>query len=126
VRGADVWVNLPRPPMEASGTSGMKAALNGALNLSVLDGWWVEAYDGQNGFAIPGDVQYDSAAQDARDAQLLYDLIENEITPLFYDRDAGGLPRRWIARMKHSLSTIGPRFVTARTLAEYTARIYAT
>ena len=81
VRGCDLWLNLPRPPLEASGTSGMKAVINGGLNLSVLDGWWAEAYDGTNGWALPGDVQPDSWTQDARDAGTLYRLLEQEVAP---------------------------------------------
>ena len=92
VRGCDLWINLPRPPLEASGTSGMKAVINGGLNLSVLDGWWAEAYDGANGWALPGDVDPDHAAQDERDAAALYGLLEQEVAPLFYDRDADGIP----------------------------------
>ncbi len=84
VAGCDLWVNLPRPPLEASGTSGMKSVLNGGLNLSVLDGWWAEAYDGANGWAIPGDAVYDPSVQDTRDAAALYDLLEHEVAPLFY------------------------------------------
>src|SRR5436305_5409652 len=85
VRGCDVWLNLPRPPLEASGTSGMKAALNGGLNLSVLDGWWAEAYDGSNGWGIDGAVDPDEAAKDARDATALYDLLEHDVKPCFYE-----------------------------------------
>jgi glycogen phosphorylase len=91
--GCDLWVNLPRPPLEASGTSGMKAAINGTLNLSVLDGWWEEAYDGTNGWGIAGTEDHDHAAQDARDGSALYELLEQEVIPLFYDRDASGIPR---------------------------------
>ena len=87
VRGCDLWLNLPRSPFEASGTSGMKAVINGGLHLSVLDGWWAEAYDGTNGWALPGDVDPDPSAQDARDAGALYDLIEHNAAPAFYDRD---------------------------------------
>jgi len=122
--GCDVWVNLPRPPLEASGTSGMKAAFNGTLNLSVLDGWWAEAYDGTNGWAIDGTEDPDHVAQDARDAAALYDLLEKEVVPLFYDRDATGIPRGWIARMKASLRTIAPRFCATRMLDEYIRKIY--
>ncbi len=124
VRGCDVWVNLPRPPLEASGTSGMKSALNGGLNLSVRDGWWEEAYDGSNGWGIGGEVSDDPAAQDARDAETLYDLLEQEVVPLFYDRDDLGVPRGWVHRIKHSLRTIGPRFCSARMLDEYLAMVY--
>ena len=92
VRGCDVWLNLPRPPLEASGTSGMKAAINGALQLSVLDGWWAEAYDGDNGWALPGDVDHDHDAQDKRDAGALHRVFEDEVLPAFYERDARGLP----------------------------------
>jgi glycogen phosphorylase len=124
VRGCDVWVNLPRPPLEASGTSGMKSALNGGLNLSVLDGWWEEAFDGSNGWSIDGDVMADHAAQDARDAARLYDLLESEVVPLFYDRDARGIPRGWVQRIKRSLATIGPRYCSQRMLQEYLATVY--
>jgi starch phosphorylase len=123
-RGCDVWINLPRPPLEASGTSGMKVALNGGLNLSVLDGWWEEACDNSNGWGIDGAVDADHAAQDARDAAALYDLLEREVVPLFYNRDANGIPRGWLRRIKHSLATIGPRFCSQRMLEEYAATVY--
>ena len=125
VRGCDLWLNLPRPPLEASGTSGMKAVINGGLNLSVLDGWWAEAYDGTNGWALPGDVQPDSATQDARDAGSLYRLLEQEVVPAFYDRDADGLPRAWLARVRASLRTLAPAFGAGRMLQDYVERIYA-
>ena len=125
VAGCDVWVNLPRPPLEASGTSGMKAALNGGLNLSVLDGWWEEAFDGSNGWGIGGDESHDHAAQDDRDADALYYLMENEIAPQFYQRDAAGIPRAWVARIKRSLRTLGPRFCASRMIDEYARRVYA-
>ena len=125
VRGCDIWVNLPRPPLEASGTSGMKAALNGGLNLGVLDGWWDEACDGSNGWGIDGKVDDDHAAQDARDAAALYDLLEREVVPLFYDRDAQGIPRGWIGRIRRSLATIGPHFCSQRMLEEYLGTTYS-
>jgi starch phosphorylase len=124
VAGCDVWLNVPRPPLEASGTSGMKVALNGGLNLSVLDGWWPEAYDGSNGWAIEGDVDPDEPGQDARHAEALYDLVEKEVIPEFYERDESGLPRAWLARAKRSLATVGPRFTTTRMLADYRERVY--
>jgi starch phosphorylase len=124
VRGCDVWVNLPRPPLEASGTSGMKSALNGGLNLSVLDGWWDEAYDGSNGWGINGEVVADHAAQDARDAAALYDLLEQEVVPLYYDRDDQGIPRKWVRRIKRSLTTIGPHFCSQRMLEDYLGVAY--
>ncbi|MBZ0252363.1 MAG: glycogen/starch/alpha-glucan phosphorylase, partial [Candidatus Methylomirabilis sp.] len=124
IAGCDVWINLPRPPQEASGTSGMKAALCGALNLSVLDGWWAEAYDGENGWAIDGAEDADAEAKDARDAAAAYDLLEKEVTTLFYDRDADGVPRRWIAKVKRSLRTLGPRFCAARMVGDYRRSIY--
>jgi glycogen phosphorylase len=124
VRGCDVWLNLPRPPLEASGTSGMKAAINGALQLSVLDGWWAEAYDGDNGWAIPGDVDPDHNAQDQRDADTLHRLLEHEVLPSYYDRDERGMPASWLARVRASLRTLGPRFCATRMLAEYAAGRY--
>jgi glycogen phosphorylase len=124
VAGCDVWINLPRPPLEASGTSGMKAALNGALTLSVLDGWWEEAYDGSNGWAIDGSADRDEAAQDARDADALYGLLEREVRPLFYQRDEAGVPRGWTARMRASLKSIGPRYNASRMLGDYVRDVY--
>ena len=125
VRGCDLWLNLPRPPFEASGTSGMKAVINGGLNLSVLDGWWAEAYDGTNGWAIDGEVHPDAAAQDARDAAALYDLLEQQVIPTFYDRDADGLPRSWLARARASMRTLAPGFCAGRMLDDYLVRVYA-
>jgi len=125
VRGCDLWLNLPRPPMEASGTSGMKVVINGGLNLSVLDGWWAEAYDGTNGWALSGEVQADHAAQDARDAAALYDLLEQEVVPAFYDRDTDGLPRSWLARIRASMRTLAPAFCAGRMLDDYVQQIYA-
>jgi starch phosphorylase len=124
VAGCDVWVNVPRPPEEASGTSGMKAALNGSLNLSVLDGWWAEAYDGTNGWAIDGEVDADSEAQDARHAEALFDLLEEQVTPMFYERDDAGRPARWLTMVRASLRTNGPRFSATRMVREYATRIY--
>jgi starch phosphorylase len=124
VAGCDVWVNLPRPPLEASGTSGMKAALNGGMNLSVLDGWWHEASDGTNGWAIESDAGPDASVQDARDADRLYGLLEHEIVPAFYTRDAHDIPRAWVARIKASLMSLGPRFSAGRMLHDYVSRVY--
>jgi glycogen phosphorylase len=125
VAGCDLWVNLPRPPLEASGTSGMKVVLNGGLNLSVLDGWWAEAFDGENGWAIPGDPVYDRGVQDTRDAAAFYDLLEHDVVPLFYDRDGDGIPRGWVRRMKRSLRTNGPRFSATRMVWDYIGSVYA-
>jgi glycogen phosphorylase len=119
VRGCDVWLNLPRPPLEASGTSGMKSVFNGGLQLSVLDGWWAEAYDGSNGWAISGAVDDDHHAQDDRDAAALHRLLDEEVLPAFYDRDESGLPSRWIELMRASLRTLGPMFCASRMLAQY-------
>jgi len=124
VAGCDVWVNLPRPPLEASGTSGMKSALGGGLQLSVLDGWWAEAYDGYNGWAIDGSEDSDHAAQDWRDANTLFDLLERQVVPMFHERDADGVPQRWVEMTRRSLMTHGPRFSATRMLREYAQRIY--
>ncbi len=124
VAGCDVWVNLPRPPLEASGTSGMKCALNGVLNLSVLDGWWQEAWDGENGWALPDEAVSDEHARDARDAAALYDLLERQVAPIFYDRDAAGVPVGWVRRVKASLRTLGPRFCAQRMLTDYVNSTY--
>ena len=124
VAGCDVWVNVPRPPLEACGTSGMKAALNGVLNCSVLDGWWDEAYDGTNGWAIASHPMPDVEVQDSQDASALYDIIEQEAIPSFYDRDEHGVPHAWCARIKASLKSIGPRFNAARMLDDYVRDVY--
>lgn len=136
VQGADVWLNTPRMPMEASGTSGQKASLNGALNVSILDGWWPEGWDGTNGWAIgsaqpqPGDDE----AQDVADAAALYALLEDEVVPEFHDRppvpgngNGNGrepLPTRWIARVKDAIATVTPRFSSDRMVRDYVERAY--
>ena len=124
VAGCDVWLNLPRPPMEASGTSGMKAAMNGALNLSVLDGWWSEGYNGQNGWAIDGSTLDDPREQDERDANALYDLLENEVKPMFFARDSNGIPVVWLSRIRASLRSLAPMYSSARMVEDYNERIY--
>jgi len=125
VQGVDVWLNNPRRPQEASGTSGQKALLNGALNFSVLDGWWAEAYDGLNGFAIgDGITHIDVEEQDRRDAASLYDVLENEIIPTYYDRDELDIPRAWVARMKRTIYTLGWRFNTDRMVIDYAQKCY--
>jgi starch phosphorylase len=124
VRGCDVWLNLPRPPLEASGTSGMKSAINGGLQLSVLDGWWAEGYDGDNGWALPGDVDPDHGAQDERDAAALHQVLVEEVLPVFYERDERGLPGAWLGRMRASLNSLGPRFCASRMLGEYVSGLY--
>lgn len=125
VQGVDVWLNTPRRPNEASGTSGQKAALNGVLNFSVLDGWWREGFNGQNGWAIGDDVDFDDpTVQDQRDYESLISTLENEIVPLYYHRVENGLPREWIARMKASIRTLAPQFSMRRMVKEYTERLY--
>ena len=125
VQGVDVWLNNPRRPLEASGTSGQKVVLNGGLNLSVLDGWWAEAYDGRNGFAIGrGTTHVSEEETDRRDAEDLYRTLEQEVVPMFYDRDRDGLPREWIQRMKDSISTLAWRFSSDRMVMDYTRLCY--
>lgn len=126
VQGVDVWLNTPRRPNEASGTSGMKAAMNGVLNFSVMDGWWREGYNGRNGWTIGDDKEYDSYEhQDQAHAEDLYDKLENEIIPLYYnERSADGLPGEWIAYMKESISTLTPKFSMRRMVKEYTEHLY--
>jgi starch phosphorylase len=125
VQGVDVWMNTPRRPNEASGTSGMKAALNGALNFSVLDGWWREAYNGSNGWAIGKDADPDSEGQDEADAESLYDTLENKIIPLYYtERGSDDIPHKWVVMVKDSMRTITPQFSTQRMLKEYVDRLY--
>jgi starch phosphorylase len=126
VQGVDVWLNTPRRPMEASGTSGMKAGLNGVLNFSVLDGWWREAFNGKNGWSIGEDKQMESQdVQDQIDAQDLYNKLENEIIPLYYNRDINNVPLEWVERMKESIKTVTPQFSTRRMLKEYVEKLYA-
>lgn len=126
VQGVDVWMNTPRRPHEASGTSGMKAAMNGTLNFSVLDGWWREGFNGRNGWAIGDDQDYlDPYQQDEADARSMYDTLENEIIPLYYQkRGADGLPTEWIARVKECIRTLSPQFSTRRMLKEYITGMY--
>ncbi|HWB32424.1 MAG TPA: alpha-glucan family phosphorylase [Acidobacteriaceae bacterium] len=125
VQGVDVWLNNPRRPLEASGTSGQKVVLNGGLNLSVLDGWWAEAYDGLNGFAIgTGRTHSNMDVHDERDGEDLYRVLRDELIPLFYERDKDGLPRGWIKRMKRTIRTLGFRFSAGRMVMDYTLKCY--
>jgi starch phosphorylase len=125
VQGVDVWLNTPRRGLEASGTSGMKALPNGVLNLSILDGWWCEGYTPETGWAIgQGEDYTDHDYQDSVESSALFDLLEHDVAPLFYDRGSDGLPRRWIAMMKRSLKSLSPRFSTNRMLFEYSERYY--
>jgi starch phosphorylase len=125
VQSVDVWMNVPRRPLEASGTSGEKVALNGGLNLSVLDGWWLEGYDGQNGWAVGEESLGETTEEmDRRDAESLYRVLENEVVPTFYERGADGVPQRWVAMMRHAIRTLAPAFNSDRMVRDYTRQIY--
>ncbi len=126
VAGCDLWLNNPRRPLEASGTSGEKIILNGGLNCSIMDGWWREAYNGKNGFEIGDDkeTQVSAEEQDRIDSQSLYDVFENKVVPTFYDRDASGIPLKWIKMIKESINTIAPVYNTNRMVKEYVQKYY--
>ena len=125
LQGVDVWLNTPRRPQEASGTSGQKAALNGVLNLSIKDGWWPEGFNGSNGWEIGGDsIAADDDVQDVRDAESLYALLESEVLPRYYSRDEHNLPREWLVMMKSSISSVTPGFSACRMVKEYCMRMY--
>jgi starch phosphorylase len=125
ISGCDVWLNNPRRPLEASGTSGQKITCNGGLNLSILDGWWREAYDGTNGFAIGEDSQQASVEeQDRLDNASLCRVLREEVIPCFYDRDERGIPRQWIAKMRRAMATLIPKFTTWRMVQEYVLKYY--
>jgi starch phosphorylase len=125
VQSVDVWMNVPRRPLEASGTSGEKVALNGGLNLSVLDGWWLEGYDGQNGWAVGNESLGETTEEmDRSDAESLYRVLENEVVPTFYERDARGVPGRWVSMMRHAIRTLAPAFNSDRMVRDYTQQVY--
>jgi starch phosphorylase len=125
VQSVDVWMNVPRRPLEASGTSGEKVAMNGGLNMSILDGWWPEGYDGTNGFAIGDTIEAGVSGEvDASDAESLYRLLEEQVVPLYYERGADGIPHRWVRMMKRSIQTLAPAFNSNRMVEEYAREIY--
>jgi len=125
VQGVDVWLNTPLRPQEACGTSGQKVVLNGGLNLSVLDGWWHEAYNGQNGFVIGhGGMHNDSVIQYKLDSNYLFDTLENVLIPIYYERDASGVPHKWLSYIKDSMRTLGWRFNADRMVRDYVKHLY--
>ena len=125
VQSVDVWMNVPRRPLEASGTSGEKVAINGGLNLSVLDGWWLEGYDGRNGWAVGEEAFGETVEEmDRRDAESLYKVLETEVVPTFYERDERGVPRRWVELTRHAIETLAPAFNSDRMVRDYTLRVY--
>jgi starch phosphorylase len=124
-QGADVWLNNPRRPQEACGTSGMKSALNGGLNLSILDGWWHEMFDGENGWAISSAEDVDDVERrDQLEAGALFDLLERQVVPLFYETYGGPVPRRWLKKVRKSLTSLGPKVTASRMVADYVERLY--
>lgn len=122
--GCDVWLNNPLRPLEACGTSGMKSALNGGLNLSIRDGWWDEWFDGENGWEIPTADGLDDARRDDLEAAALYDLLENAVAPKFYERDEHGVPTRWVEMVRHTLQVLGPKVLASRMVRDYTEKYY--
>jgi starch phosphorylase len=124
VAGCDLWLNTPTPPLEASGTSGMKAGMNGVLNLSVADGWWPEAYNAKNGWLFGGESGETREFQDAYDSAKIYSLLEHEVIPRFAERDGAGVPQAWVAMMQESIASIVPRFSMVRTALEYDDKLY--
>ena len=125
VQSVDVWLNVPRRPLEASGTSGEKVAMNGGLNLSVLDGWWPEGYDATNGWAVGDAAPGEGDDTDERDAESLYHVLETQVVPTFYERDEAGIPRRWVRMMRRAIQTLAPAFNSDRMVQEYAKNIYA-
>ena len=126
VQGCDVWLNNPRKPLEASGTSGMKASLNGVPHLSIGDGWWAEGFTGDNGWLIDPKVTGDPEAVDAADAEALYQILEREVVPAFYDRDGNGIPRRWLSVVRRAIVSVAPRFSARRMVKQYAEDLYST
>jgi starch phosphorylase len=124
VRGVDVWLNNPRRLQEACGTSGMKASMNGVLNFSIRDGWWDEAYNGKNGWAIDDFKEGSFEEEDKKDAESIYNILEKDIVPLYYDRDRKGVPHQWITMVKEAIKTISPNFSACQMMKEYTQRMY--
>ena len=125
VQGCDVWLNNPRKPLEASGTSGMKASMNGVPHLSIGDGWWAEGYNRKNGWLIESHPSaYDPASVDAADAEALYTLLESEVVPAFYDRDGNGIPHRWLQVVREAILSVAPRFSARRMVKQYAETMY--